>query len=266
MPIHRIFEYRSERDRDLLNAYRRQIAQSSGPIQLREVMYRVVNSPSSRFWVSPERAMRVISSMDQGNRLNGMIRNKRIMFREIYRRVHQTQNSSALSAVTIIRGSPDSGWATRPLFLQDSTERHCDHAPHQFRIPFIVLLLVLFLLPVSPDQTGAVSGGPLWCYVVYMFFHANLFHLLGNCLSVYLVWHFRSDPPPFVVAASLYGVALLAALITCTDTPTVGASGVVFASVGFRLNRCRRKLLQLSGRCICATCVKRTVTFAKSLV
>lgn len=89
MPIRRIFEYRSERDRDLLNAYRRQIAQSSGPIQLREVMYQVVNSPSSRFWVSPERAMRVISSMDHGNRLNGMIRNKRIMFREIYRRVHQ---------------------------------------------------------------------------------------------------------------------------------------------------------------------------------
>ena len=88
MPIRRIFEYRSERDRDLLNAYRRQIAQSSGPIQL-EVMYRVVNSPSSRFWVSPERAMRVISSMDQGNRLDGMIRNKRIMFREIYRRVRQ---------------------------------------------------------------------------------------------------------------------------------------------------------------------------------
>jgi len=137
----------------------------------------------------------------------------------------------------------------------------------QFRIPFIVLLLVLFLLPVSPDQVGAVSGGPLWCYVVYMFFHfhANLFHLLGNGLSVYLVWHFRSDHP-LVVAASLYGVALLAALITSTDTPTVGASGVVFASVGFRLNRCRRKLLQLSGRCICATCVKRTVTFAKSLV
>lgn len=72
-----------------MNAYRRQIAQSSGPIQLREVMYQVVNSPSSRFWVSPERAMRVISSMDHGNRLNGMIRNKRIMFREIYRRVHQ---------------------------------------------------------------------------------------------------------------------------------------------------------------------------------
>ena len=138
----------------------------------------------------------------------------------------------------------------------------------QFRIPFIVLLLVLFLLPVSPDQVGAVSGVPLWCYVVYMFFHfhANLFHLLGNCLSVYLVSYFRSDPPPFVVAPSLCGVALLAALITCTDTPTVGASGVVFASVGFRLNRCRRKLLQLSGRCICATCVKRTVTFAKSLV
>ena len=108
----------------------------------------------------------------------------------------------------------------------------------QFRIPLIALLLVFYLLPVSPDRAGAVNGGPLWCYVVYMFFHANLFHLLGNCLSVYVVWQFRSDHP-FVVAASLYGVALLAALITLSDTPTVGASGVVFASVGFRLNRCR---------------------------
>lgn len=88
MPIRRVFEYRSERDQDLLNAYRRQIALTSGLIRLREVMCRVVNSPSSRFWVSPERAMRVISSMEQGNRLEGMMRNKRIMFREIYRRVH----------------------------------------------------------------------------------------------------------------------------------------------------------------------------------
>lgn len=206
MPIRRIFEYRSERDRDLLNAYRRQIAQSSGPIQLREVMYQVVNSPSSRFWVSPERAMRVISSMDHGEQAEWYDTQQANYVPWDLSARTPAQNSSALSAVTIIRGSPDSGWATRPLFLHDSTERHCDHAPHpktpqtmqQFRIPFIVLLLVLFLLPVSPDQVGAVSGGPLWCYVVYMFFHfhANLFHLLGNCLSVYLVWYFRSDPPP----------------------------------------------------------------------
>lgn len=108
----------------------------------------------------------------------------------------------------------------------------------QLRVPFIALLLALYLLPLPPEQVGAVSGGPLWHYAVYMFFHANLFHLLGNALSVYVVWQFRSDHP-FVVAASLYGVALLAALITISDTPTVGASGVVFASVGFRLNRCR---------------------------
>ena len=41
------------------------------------------------------------------------------------------------------------------------------------------------------------------------------------------------------LGGGIYGVALLAALITSSDTPTVGASGVVFASVGFRLNRCR---------------------------
>ena len=74
MPIRRVFEYRSARDQDLLNAYRRLIALTSGLIRLREVMCRVVNSPSSRFWVAPERAMRVISSMEQGNRLEGMMR------------------------------------------------------------------------------------------------------------------------------------------------------------------------------------------------
>ena len=50
----------------------------------------------------------------------------------------------------------------------------------QLRVPFIALLLALYLLPLSPEQVGAVSGGSLWHYAVYMFFHANLFHLLGT--------------------------------------------------------------------------------------
>ena len=40
----------------------------------------------------------------------------------------------------------------------------------QLRVPFIALLLALYLLPLLPEQVGAVSGGPLWHYAVYMFF------------------------------------------------------------------------------------------------
>ena len=73
--------------------------------------------------------MRVISSMEQGNRLEGMMRNKRIMFREIYRRVHLLRERPPyrqLPLVEVVQMVVEQP----PLLLYDATERHCDHAPH----------------------------------------------------------------------------------------------------------------------------------------
>ncbi len=87
------FEYREERNADLLDAYKREMASNSN-ISLTEIAERIANSPSRRFWVSEERATIVVSSMLKGDSLSTMNATKREMFQEIYRRyiVYQRQH------------------------------------------------------------------------------------------------------------------------------------------------------------------------------
>lgn len=80
------FEYARERDDDIMRAYVEQI-DSCDRIHLPKVFSRVVNMPSKRFWVSPERASIVVSNMMRGDDLSKMRPMKREMFMEIYKRV-----------------------------------------------------------------------------------------------------------------------------------------------------------------------------------
>lgn len=72
------------RNSDLMRAYRNE-AQKAGNIFLPDLLRRVVNSPSVRFWVSPERAAIVIARIMRGDRLPEMRPLRREMFFEIYR-------------------------------------------------------------------------------------------------------------------------------------------------------------------------------------
>lgn len=89
-PVGSRFEYTEERDKDLIRAYREQIALCQ-TIHLPELLERTVNSPSSRFWVSEGRAAIVISEMIRGDKLEKMNSMKREMFLEIYGRVLNLQ-------------------------------------------------------------------------------------------------------------------------------------------------------------------------------
>lgn len=86
------FEFKQERDNDLINVYRLAMKSAKYPVNLTEVLTHVVNSPSKRFWVSSERASNVISEMYAGKDLSGMKLNKRLMFREIFRIVKQMKD------------------------------------------------------------------------------------------------------------------------------------------------------------------------------
>ena len=80
------FEYEEERDKDLMRAYREQIA-ICNTIVLSEIFTKVVLMPASRFWVSEERACIVIGKMMRGDSLHKMRPTTREMYLEIYRRV-----------------------------------------------------------------------------------------------------------------------------------------------------------------------------------
>lgn len=85
------FEYEEERNRDLLRTFRRLIEQST-EICMEKIFKQLVLQPSSRFWVSGERAAIVISDIMRGKQtLKRMRPKKREMFEEIYRRFKMLQ-------------------------------------------------------------------------------------------------------------------------------------------------------------------------------
>nr|DAE91036.1 MAG TPA: hypothetical protein [Caudoviricetes sp.] len=83
----RFFEYRDERNADLLCVFRECVMNSPADESMDEVYQRIVNSKSKRFWVSEEQASKVVSYMMKGNKIDYMSDNKRKMFEEIYIRV-----------------------------------------------------------------------------------------------------------------------------------------------------------------------------------
>lgn len=81
-----ILEFTDLRNAELMRAYRSSIAGKTF-IDISQVAEEVANSPTSRFWVSEERAAVVISAIERGVPILDTMRPlKREMFEEIYRR------------------------------------------------------------------------------------------------------------------------------------------------------------------------------------
>lgn len=78
-------EFTRQRNADLMRVFRQKLAEAD-VIRMPDIFRQVAESPSSRFWVSEERAAIVIASIQAGRKLPAMTLNKREMFDEIYRR------------------------------------------------------------------------------------------------------------------------------------------------------------------------------------
>ncbi len=59
-------EYKDERDRSLLEAYHKTLAETAYPIKLSNVYEEVVKQPSPQFWISSEQAIKIISDIKRG--------------------------------------------------------------------------------------------------------------------------------------------------------------------------------------------------------
>lgn len=102
-------DYAAERDGLLLKAYRDALSRASR-ICLTDIFREVAETPAPRFWVSEERAYAVITKMEAGAEVNGMIPERQRMFREIHRRYREERarnpQLSPFAAVTKIVNSP----------------------------------------------------------------------------------------------------------------------------------------------------------------
>lgn len=106
-----VYEFKEERDRELLQTFHLNLMRR-GAIKLSECVKRTVMSPSSRFWVSKERATLVMYSMLRGKSNEGMSLTRQEMYREIYRRLlllkqeHPDWSVSQLTEVVVRQPAP----------------------------------------------------------------------------------------------------------------------------------------------------------------
>lgn len=78
-------DFEQERNNELIKTYNR-LLEECDFISMPAIYNQVVEMPTTRFWVSEERAAIVIASMMKGKSIDNMQPNKREMFQEIYRR------------------------------------------------------------------------------------------------------------------------------------------------------------------------------------
>lgn len=78
------FPYKSERDAELMRAFRREMLERSHTT-VKEVFRRVADSPCSRLWITEERAAEIIKAM-MGGRFFGISRFKNEMYAELFSR------------------------------------------------------------------------------------------------------------------------------------------------------------------------------------
>lgn len=95
------------------------------------------------------------------------------------------------------------------------------------RVIFIfAVLLGVFLIPNGNDWL--IQQNDVTRAFLYHFFHGNIFHLLANALSLYIMvprsktWHL----------VSAYAIATLYAAVI--PSPMIGISNVVYALIGVR--------------------------------
>jgi len=116
------FEYEEERGKELLRTFKTLIGQSS-EIDLGNIYKQLVLQPSSRFWVSGERAAIVISDIVRGkDTLRSMKRKKREMYEEIFRRFEALRKRmpektiQELAFIIVYQGAPQ-------FFMEPETAR-----------------------------------------------------------------------------------------------------------------------------------------------
>lgn len=96
------------------------------------------------------------------------------------------------------------------------------------RIVIIGMLLTMQLLFGCPTFLHYDSG---YISLVHHFFHANIFHLAVNCLSVWSLFRkgYRYSKTPLLWAFLIASVSWF-----CTSDDVVGFSNIIFAIIGLR--------------------------------
>lgn len=96
------------------------------------------------------------------------------------------------------------------------------------RIVIVGILLTMQLLFGCPTFLHYDSG---YISLVHHFFHANIFHLAVNCLSI---WTLFRKGYIYSITPLIWAYLIASASWFCTSADVVGFSNIIFALIGIR--------------------------------
>lgn len=116
-------DFARERDAALMAAYRQELKENN-PTSITQIAEGVARRPSSRFWVSEERAVAVVSAMLRGEDVTARMHpSKRRMYEEIHRRILRVigrkPGASLVSMVAEVIYTPAPEFYLSPRYIRD---------------------------------------------------------------------------------------------------------------------------------------------------
>ena len=99
----------------------------------------------------------------------------------------------------------------------------------------LTIILALLVTLGCPDYLADPAVSPWLRAVSYHWFHANIFHLAANCLSIWFVFKVTPYRSEKTNVRNFFTAFIIATLTWFTATrPVVGVSNILFATLGLR--------------------------------
>lgn len=108
----------------------------------------------------------------------------------------------------------------------------------KFKILLIILLTFLYIFIEKQEYFG-YNNQRTWQHFTYMFFHANIFHLMGNCLAIYFIIY---KGKIYYLLPLIYIISVVGSYIDYTSVTTLGISSSIFAMVGINTYFFRKRI------------------------
>lgn len=96
------------------------------------------------------------------------------------------------------------------------------------------IVIVAFIVATLLKVSGYSDASPLWAHFIYMFPHSGLIHLLINSIAYFSLFKFLQQIyNKWFLLIIPYATAIIMSFFASYSLPTIGASGMVYAMLGF---------------------------------
>lgn len=92
------------------------------------------------------------------------------------------------------------------------------------------LVALGFALQLALDFQPGYTDASLLQHLTFAFFHANVFHLAANMMTLFLLQPSRKD------LLLSYAISVAASFLAIQPLPTMGFSGILYVLIGIRTN------------------------------